>query len=213
MNKSDLVRHLDAVSRVVGTRDVDGRTANVIQATRSFAATREEIWAAMTDPERIPRWFLPISGDLRLGGRFQLEGNAAGEIIRCEPPHTLAVTWEFGGDVSWVDVRLHADNGGTRLVLEHTALPSDHWETYGPGATGVGWDLGLFGLDRYLAGAKLDAAAFEAWSVTEPGKACVQQSARAWVDAAHASGLERELAELQGRRTAAFYTGEPEPKA
>ena len=44
------------------------------------------MWDACTDPERIGRWFLPVSGDLRLGGRYQLEGNAGGEILRCEPP-------------------------------------------------------------------------------------------------------------------------------
>lgn len=213
MDADALVHHLDAVSRVVSTCEIDGRTAHVVQATRSFAASPEEVWAAMTDPERIPRWFMPISGDLRLGGRFQLEGNAGGEIIGCEPPHTLAITWEFGGDVSWVDVELSAEGRGTRIVLEHAALPSDHWRDYGPGAVGVGWDLGLFGLERYLAGVQRDPAGAEAWLATEPGKASLRRSAQGWAGAAHAAGLDRELAEAQGRRTAAFYTGEPAPGA
>ena len=44
------------------------------------------MWDAVTSAERIPRWFLPISGDLRLGGRYQLEGNAGGEVLECAPP-------------------------------------------------------------------------------------------------------------------------------
>ena len=56
---------------------------------------------AVTSAERIPRWFLPVSGRLELGGRYQLEGNAGGTIRRCERPSHLGLTWELGGDVSW----------------------------------------------------------------------------------------------------------------
>jgi hypothetical protein len=62
---------------------------------------------------------MPISGDLRIGGTFQLEGNAGGEILACEPPRLLRVT--FGGPTSVVEVRLTAEDGsGTVLELEHT---------------------------------------------------------------------------------------------
>ena len=61
---------------------------------------------------RIPRWFLPLSGELRLGGRYQLPGNVGGENLTCDVPRHLAVTWEFGGGVSWVDVRLSKDTAG-----------------------------------------------------------------------------------------------------
>lgn len=213
MDPSTLIHHLNATARVVGTREIDGRTAHVVEATRTYAASQDQVWSALTDPERIPRWFLPVSGDLRLGGRYQLEGNAGGTITRCDPPGRLGLTWEFGGDVSWVDVTLSDEAGGTRLVLEHAAYPSPFWDQFGPGATGVGWDLGLFGLDRYLADAPLDAAAFEAWSLTDEGKACTRLSAQGWTEAAVAGGMERTTAEAQGARTAAFYTGEPAPEA
>ena len=60
-------------------------------------------------------------------------------------PEALEVTWEFGGHVSWVHVRLAQAEGGTRLTLEHL-IPKDeaseeHRVQYGPGAAGVGWDL------------------------------------------------------------------------
>jgi hypothetical protein len=67
----------------------------------------------------------------------------AGEITRCEPARLLAVTWEFGGSVSWVTVRLADDpTGGARLELEHIAQVGDElWDRFGAGAVGVGWDL------------------------------------------------------------------------
>ena len=54
----------------------------------------------MTNGERIPRWFLPVSGELGPGGRYQLEGNAGGVITVCERQSHFALTWEFVGDVS-----------------------------------------------------------------------------------------------------------------
>jgi len=39
------------------------------------------------------RWFLPLHGDLREGGSFQLEGNAGGDILTCTPPQLLRVTF------------------------------------------------------------------------------------------------------------------------
>jgi uncharacterized protein YndB with AHSA1/START domain len=49
-----------------------------VTITQVYAAPVEDVWDACTNPARIPRWFLPVSGELRLGGRYQLEGNAGG---------------------------------------------------------------------------------------------------------------------------------------
>ena len=88
----DIVRHIEAIRREVGP----GRTAvgegRAVRLRRSFNASVEELWDALTTPERISRWFLPISGDFRLGGRYQFEGNAGGEIVACERPNRLRVT-------------------------------------------------------------------------------------------------------------------------
>ena len=62
----------------------------------TYDAPIEDVWDALTNPERIGRWFLPISGDYRLGGRYQFEGNAGGEIVACERPNRLRVTWVYG---------------------------------------------------------------------------------------------------------------------
>ena len=119
----------------------------------------DDVWDALTDPGRIGRWFLPISGDYRLGGRYQFEGNAGGEILECDKPNRLKVSWVYmdtgnPADVSEVELRLTPDgDDATTLELVHTAIvPEEMWDQYGPGAVGVGWEGGLLGLELHLLG-------------------------------------------------------------
>jgi uncharacterized protein YndB with AHSA1/START domain len=206
----DVLRYLGAVTREVQKRDHGGRPACAIVATCTYDTTIDDLWDAITNPERIPRWFLPISGDLRLKGRYQLLGNAGGQITGCEPPRNLAITWEFGGQVSWVYVSLtELSDGGARLQLEHiVAMPDDIWSQYGPGATGVGWDLTLVGLGRHLStGIAADRKEAAAWLVSEEGKDFVRQSSEAWGQASIAAGTDQAAAQDQARRTTAFYLG------
>lgn len=206
----DIARHLGAVSRTVGTRERDGRPARVVAAARSYDAAPDEVWDAITSAERIPRWFLPVSGDLRLGGRYQLQGNAGGEITRCEPPRHLAITWEYGGDVSWVDVRLIPEGAGrTRLELEHVAhVPPEFWDQYGPGAVGVGWDGALLGLGHHLLGGPaVDPAAAVAWQTSPQGIEFTRHCSAGWEQASVAAGTDPAAAAASARRTTAFYTG------
>src|SRR5499426_2062413 len=130
--KIDIAATLGAVTRAVASGEHEGRPARVVVATRSYDTDIDDLWDALTNAERIPRWFLPISGDLRLGGRYQLQGNAGGEITRCEPPRHLAVTWEFAGDVSWLSVALsEICLEQTILELEHLAyVDDDRWDRY-----------------------------------------------------------------------------------
>ena len=77
----DIMAEVDAIKRETGTGktpDGDGRT---VVLRRTYAADIADVWDALTNIERIPRWFLPVSGDLRLGGRYQFEGNAGGRIV------------------------------------------------------------------------------------------------------------------------------------
>ena len=155
---NDLIAELERVRRSVASETAPDGPVHVVELRRTYDAPAEDVWDACTNPERIPRWFLPVSGDLRLGGRFQLEGNAGGEISECEPPRRLAVTWEFGGDASLVTLDLvPAGGGATELLLRHAVGDNDHWATYGPGATGVGWDLALLGLAQYVRTGALSA--------------------------------------------------------
>ena len=206
----DLSRHLGAVTRSVANRMHEGRPANVVIASRAYDTTVEDLWDALTNKERIPRWFLPVSGDLRLGGRYQLQGNAGGTITRCEPPRRVAMTWEYAGQVSWVDVKLEATpDGRAQLELEHIALPDEHWDRFGPGATGVGWDMALSGLEQHIATReRVDPAEAMAWFGSEDGKSFVRHSSDDWCRAAIAAGAEQAAATAAAARTTAAYTGE-----
>jgi uncharacterized protein YndB with AHSA1/START domain len=207
-----LANAIGAEFREFVERDYEGKPARVVVAARVYPTTTDDLWDAVTNPERLPRWFLPVEGELELGGRYQLKGNAGGTITRCDRPSALDVTWEFGGGMSWVTVRLAPEGKKTRLTLEHIVLASDvdeHWKQFGPGAVGVGWDLTIMGLDRHIAsgGEKLDPAAVEAWTASVEGKAFIRASATAWADAHIAGGEDAAVARGMAERTAAFYTG------
>jgi uncharacterized protein YndB with AHSA1/START domain len=208
----DVVGYVGAVAREVKGREHEGRPARVVVATRTYDTSIEDVWDAVTSAERIPLWFLPISGDLRLGGRYQFEGNAGGLITRCEPPRNVAVTWEYGGSTSWVTVSLAEDSkGGTSLELAHIAHAGDaHWDQYGPGAVGVGWDLALMGLALHFAtgGAPVDRAESAAWSASPEGKDFMRRSSDDWCRASIAFGTDAEAATAAAKRTAAAYSGE-----
>jgi uncharacterized protein YndB with AHSA1/START domain len=211
----DLIDELQAVRRGVGTGRLPAGAAQVVSLCRTYPAEVDDVWDALTDPERIARWFLPVSGDLRLGGTYQLEGNAGGEIRVCEPPRRLQVTWIFGEpagpeDSSIVEVRLApTDDGDTLLELEHVAVfPPDMWDQFGPGAVGVGWDLGLIGLVAHLTGVEVgDPSTLDrdpAW------RACMTASSEAWGTAHTASGVDADTAARAVAATTAFYVPPPE---
>ncbi|MEO0814416.1 MAG: SRPBCC domain-containing protein, partial [Myxococcota bacterium] len=127
----DFEAHLRAARRSVVSLEVDGKAAHAVTLARPYATTVEDLWDAVTTPERLARWFLPVSGDLELGGRFKFEGNAEGEIRECQRPTLLATTWEIGGDTSWVRVELSSvETERALLTLTHTVLHSSHWDTY-----------------------------------------------------------------------------------
>jgi len=149
----DIARQLNAIHRKVEQLPpADGSSERVSVLLRhGYVAPIGDVWDAVTQPDRIKRWFMPISGELRVGGSFQLEGNAGGEILTCEPPRLLRVT--FGGPTSVVEVRLTAQGeSDTVLELEHT-VPIEMAQS-GAGAlyVGPGWDGALMGLDLFLRG-------------------------------------------------------------
>jgi uncharacterized protein YndB with AHSA1/START domain len=208
----DIVRVLGPVNRSVKNCEKDGKSASTVTLTRLYDTDVDDLWDALTTAERIPRWFLPIEGDLRMGGTYQLKGNARGMITACTPPRHFAATWEFRGVVSWIDVVLAPEGAQTRLTLEHTAIIEDHWKAFGPGAVGIGWDLALMGLDRHLAsGVPVDQQAAMAWMGSPNGKELVSQSGERWRVAHVASGEDPISAKQRSDRTIAFYRGEAPP--
>jgi uncharacterized protein YndB with AHSA1/START domain len=209
----DVTHQISSVDREVGSRTLEAGEARTLIISRVYDTPPEDLWDACTNAERIPRWFLPISGDLRPGGRYELEGNASGTIERCDPPHSLAATWEYGGQTSWIELRLTPEPGGrTRFALEHIAHVDDEcWAQYGPGAVGVGWDQALMGLTLHLSsgGERVEREAVEAWQASDDGRRFTGLSSERWAEASIAAGTDPAEAHAAAGRTTDFYTGEP----
>jgi uncharacterized protein YndB with AHSA1/START domain len=208
----DVAHQISAVQRRVGSRVLEAGDARTVTVSQVYDADLDDVWDACTNPERIPRWFLPVTGDLRVGGRYQLEGNASGEILRCDPPQGFDATWEYGGEVSWIELRLTPEPGGrTRFTLKHIAhVDDERWAEFGPGAVGVGWDLALVGLALHLAGggAAVDPAEVAAWSASDDGRRFMALASDEWRDASVAAGTKPDAAREAADRTTAFYTAE-----
>jgi uncharacterized protein YndB with AHSA1/START domain len=182
----DISNQLAAIYREVGPRTVAGGGEGVgVLMRRTYDAPVEDVWDAVTDPDRMKRWFMPISGDLRVGGSFQLEGNAGGEIISCEPPHLLRVT--FGGPTSIVELRLSPDGDDeTVLELEHSVPLEIAQSVAGALFVGPGWDGAFLGLDLYLRGDVVDDPVAAANS--PEAQAFSKESVQAWTAVVESSG-------------------------
>ena len=206
----DIHEHVSAVRREVGTRTLEAGEARVVTLIRTYDAPVDDVWDACTSIERIPRWFLPITGDLRVGGRYQLQGNAGGVVERCDPPRSFAATWEFGGDVSGIEVRFDpAPADGTVLTLEHVGHVDDEfWDRFGPGAVGLGWEGGLLGLAGHLGSpGVVTPADGRGLGDVRRGPRVHDAQRGAWRDAHIAAGADPAAAAESAARTAAFYTG------
>jgi uncharacterized protein YndB with AHSA1/START domain len=213
LEKLTMASVFGAEFRKIENREYLGKAALVAVAVRTYDTTVEDLWEAITTPERLARWFTSVEGDLKVGGRYQLKGNASGTITRCEQPQALELTWEFMGATSWVNVQLDAVGDSARLTIEHIAhkdgIGEEHMKQFGPGAVGIGWDLSLLGLEWHLRKptAPRDQAAIDAWTKSDEGKAFMRGSGEAWGIAHAASGEDPDEARAKAERTIAAYTG------
>jgi uncharacterized protein YndB with AHSA1/START domain len=198
---SEIVEEINRVHREVGKSGPP-----TVLLRRSYDAAIADVWQACTDPDRLRRWFLPVSGDLRVGGHYQVEGNAGGEILACEAPGLLRISWIMGdGEPSEVRVRLSAiDAETTEFELEHGRCGDpEQWTRYGPGSVGVGWDLLLSSLRMHVAGGALGDPAV--WATSPEYREQIAGTVQAWVAAHEAAGVDPEQARAGGRETLAFY--------
>ena len=205
----DVTHQINEVRREVGRRVLEAGEARVVSLSRTYDGSLADVWDACTNPERIPRWFLPVSGDLRVGGRYQLEGNAGGTIQRCDPPNSFAATWEFGGEVSWIEVRLSPNPaGGTRFELEHVAhVDDERWLEFGPGAVGIGWDSALLGLALHFATGAARPDDPMAWLASAEGRDFLTRSSQRWYEASVEAGTAEPDARAAADRVLTAYTG------
>lgn len=183
----DIVSQLNAIHRQVAQLPPDSLSGERVSVLlrRDYGAPVSDVWDAVTQPDRIKRWFMPISGDLRVGGSFQLEGNAGGDVLTCEPPRLLRVT--FGGPTSIVEVRLTAQGASeTGLELEHTVPIEMAQSAAGALYVGPGWDGALMGLDLFLRGEAIGDPVAAANSME--AQEFSRQSVHAWAAVVQNSG-------------------------
>ena len=176
--------------RTLGTKLIAAGEARTAVLRRTYPASVEDLWAAITDPARLRSWFTAPRGELRLGGTYALEGSGHGRILRCDAPRMLRVSWSSGpGHPDEVEVRLaKADAGGTVLELEHATVAT----TAPDGVSdvilgvGVGWELAMTWLDRHVRGEgqprSPGRSGEEALQPAAEDQALLAESARAWTD-------------------------------
>jgi uncharacterized protein YndB with AHSA1/START domain len=149
-----MTEDLETRRGVVTTED-DGRQR--VEFRRSWPDPIEDVWAALTEPERLARWIGVYEGERRPGGTgtFDMtgeEGDHAGQpttIVECEPPRRLVVEWpQPDASVMRVDLDLWQEDG--RTVLRFVQFfPAD--------AGAVDWAMGWhWYLDRL--GAEIDGS-------------------------------------------------------
>ena len=139
-------------------RSADG--AGLVRIEDRYDTDIDDLWAALTDPARLARWFGRVEGDLRPDGEFrlQVEWEGTGRVEACDPPRRLLVTIRES-DESWrkgrgaqpfdeaIEATLTADGDQTILVIEVQGMPLDKIAFYG-----AGWQIHAENLATYLAG-------------------------------------------------------------
>ena len=177
----DLLTELDAIRREVHH---GGSETGVVTPTPTYDADADDVWDALTDPERLARWFSPVTGDLREGGSFQIQGNAGGDIRRCEKPMWLSLT--FGSPDSVIDLRLAPAGERTTLELAHAVPLAMAGSGAGALCPGPGWAGALLGLGIFMRGEVIGdpVEAANSPEVIEFNKGSIDR----WTTAVEASG-------------------------
>ncbi|MBV9281543.1 MAG: SRPBCC domain-containing protein [Chloroflexi bacterium] len=136
-------------------RSTDGK--GVVRIEDRFDTEINDLWSALTDPDRLARWLGQVEGDLRLGGEFRATFFASGwegtgRIEACEPRRQLLVrTQHVRAPYDLVtEVTLTADGDQAILVLEERGMPLDQLAAYGAGD-----QIHVEDLANFLAGREL----------------------------------------------------------
>lgn len=143
-----------------------------IRFERLLPGPIERVWSYLTDSDKRARWLAAGEMDARAGAAFDLRFDHAGlsphqvstperfkhyeggigshhQVIRCEPPHVLAITWGGGGEEpSEVTFELAAEGDKVRLALTHRRLADAKTMINVAG----GWHTHLSILEHTLAG-------------------------------------------------------------
>lgn len=131
-------------------RTTEGKA--VVRMEDRFQTDVDDMWSAITEPERLARWIAQVDGDLRLGGVFRASFTSGwegqGRVDLCEPPRRLLLTMSPDSDEQTViEVELVPDGAMTGLVVEERGLPLGEAAVHG-----AGWQAHVEDLAAHLAG-------------------------------------------------------------
>jgi uncharacterized protein YndB with AHSA1/START domain len=141
---------------VRGTLGVSsGRT--VIRIELVTAAATDDVWAAVTESQRLAAWYGTVEGELRVGGSyhallFPSGWDGTGKVVECDPGRRFLVESAEPGQQPVTDeLELTPEDGGfSRVVLTKRGAPREMIAAYG-----VGTQLHLENLEAYLTGREL----------------------------------------------------------
>ena len=129
------------------------RTGDAAEATfdRVYDTDPADLWHAVTEPERLARWFAPVEGDLRAGGTFTIrfDDNAVPgcRLAGCDAPRGFAWEWPHATHTSLITVAVEPAEEQSRLRITHTRLSPSSVAGYA-----AGWDVYVRRLDDEVAG-------------------------------------------------------------
>jgi uncharacterized protein YndB with AHSA1/START domain len=136
---------------------------NKLVVRKVIPASREEVFAAWTDPESMKQWMCPgdvltneAKLDVRVGGSYRIvmkskdkDHDHSGIYQVVDPPSKLVFTWITAGTdqqhATLVTVELFARGHDTELVLTHERFPnSEHVQRYKGGWTTIAEKLAAY---------------------------------------------------------------------
>lgn len=128
-----------AIDKIRGTlRSADG--VGVIRIEARLDAGVDEVWSALTEPDRLADWYGEIQGDPKVGGGFQATlfatgWEGTGRVDACEPNQRLVTATkdaELPNEDS-IEVTLSTEDAQTIVVVEQRGIPLNMLWAYGAG--------------------------------------------------------------------------------
>jgi uncharacterized protein YndB with AHSA1/START domain len=148
----------DDASVLGSLRSVEGE--GVVRMEDRLDTGIDDLWGALTEPDRLAHWYGEVEGELSQGGEFRvriaLSGERRGQVEACEPPQRLLLKMrdpdaQPGQPEQTVnEAQLIAEGAQTRLVWEVRGLPVDLLPAYG-----VGIQIHVEHLSDYISGREL----------------------------------------------------------